>query len=118
MSIENSEHGSDQHSDIGHAGHIGLYFKILLVLLFLTVATVGIAQVDFGSANLVIAMLVASVKALLVAMFFMHLKYEDKIIWLYAVIPIILLLIMLIGVFIDSPMRVETKPFIIEKIKD
>ncbi len=92
--------------------HVGVYFRILLVLLFLTVATVAIAQVDFGSGsvNLIVAMVVASIKALLVGAYFMHLKYEDKLIWFYAAIPVVLLFIMLVGVFIDTPFRAEVGP--------
>lgn len=46
------------------------------LLLVLTVVTVGIAHVDLGRFNFAIAMAVATVKALLVALFFMGLKYE------------------------------------------
>ena len=55
------------------------YLYILLILLLLTVITVGAAQVNFGSstANVVIAMTIATIKASLVALFFMHLK-DDK----------------------------------------
>jgi cytochrome c oxidase subunit 4 len=91
-------------ADSGHT-HTGLYFKILLVLLVLTVITVGVAQVDFGAANIVVAMLVASVKASLVLAFFMHLKYENKVIWMYAFIPLLLIAIMMAGIFIDTPFR-------------
>jgi cytochrome c oxidase subunit IV len=109
---------SSHNSSNTHNSHTSLYTKILFILLFLTIVTVAIARVDFGSANLIIAMLVASIKAMLVAMFFMHLKYEHKIVWLYALIPVVLLVIMLIGVFIDAPLRTETFPFKIEKVKE
>jgi caa(3)-type oxidase subunit IV len=48
-------------------------------LLFLTVTTVAAAQINFGGWNLVIAMAIAACKALLVAAFFMHLKYDNKV---------------------------------------
>src|SRR4051812_46095433 len=45
-------------------------------LLFLTVVTVWIAHIDLGHLNFVIAMAVATLKAFLVAFFFMGLKYD------------------------------------------
>ncbi len=65
----------------GHEHHIipfKTYLTILIILLFLTVVTVGAARVDFGAFNAYIAMLIASVKAALVMLYFMHLKYDDR----------------------------------------
>jgi cytochrome c oxidase subunit IV len=69
------------HSQSDGHGHIALatYYKILGLLLVLTVITVAAAQVDFGAMNTVIAMLIASVKAFFVLAFFMHLKYDNKL---------------------------------------
>lgn len=47
-------------------------------LLFLTVVTVAVAHVDLGALNFVVAMFVATVKALLVALFFMNLLYDRR----------------------------------------
>lgn len=55
------------------------YFSILLSLLILTVITVAVAQIDFGVLNAFFAMLIATAKAGLVLLYFMHLKYDDKI---------------------------------------
>lgn len=52
------------------------YGAILGALLALTVATVWVAQFDFGAANTVVALLVASVKGALVALYFMHLRHD------------------------------------------
>lgn len=56
-----------------------VYIKVLSALLVLTVITVAVAQVNFGAWNAVIAMGIATVKAALVLLYFMHLKYDDKI---------------------------------------
>jgi caa(3)-type oxidase subunit IV len=53
-------------------------FLIGGILLVLTIVTVSVAQIDLGHFNFLIAMLVATVKALLVALFFMGLKYDDS----------------------------------------
>jgi len=66
----------------GASGHHIIPFKtylaVLITLLIFTVITVAAARVDFGALNAYIAMAIASIKAALVMMFFMHLKYDDK----------------------------------------
>ena len=57
------------------------YFFVLVALLIFTAITVGVAQIDFGAFNAFFAMLIATVKASLVLLYFMHLKYENKIYW-------------------------------------
>ena len=55
------------------------YLAIGGVLLIATAITVWVAQHDFGPYNLLVAMVIAAIKATLVAMFFMHLKYDNKL---------------------------------------
>jgi caa(3)-type oxidase subunit IV len=69
------EHAHGEH----HITPLWLYNTIFGALLFLTVVTVWIAQFDFGAANTVIAMFVATIKASLVALFFMHLLHDERI---------------------------------------
>jgi cytochrome c oxidase subunit 4 len=52
------------------------YTAVLIGLLILTVVTVAAAGFDFGSMNIVIALLIASMKGSLVALFFMHLRHD------------------------------------------
>jgi cytochrome c oxidase subunit 4 len=47
-------------------------------LIAFTVITVVTAQYDLGRLNIVVALGIASVKAALVALFFMHLKYQQR----------------------------------------
>ena len=53
-------------------------FTVFGLLLLFTVITVGAAQVDFGSFNFPIAMIIASIKASMVMLIFMNLKYDRK----------------------------------------
>jgi cytochrome c oxidase subunit IV len=92
-------------SEHGHGNAVRVYTITLAVLLFLTFITVAIAQVDFGNFNLVVAMLIATVKATIVGLVFMHLRYEHPLIWFYAAIPLFVLAIMLAGIFLDNPFR-------------
>jgi cytochrome c oxidase subunit 4 len=69
--------------------------------MILTVITVGVSYIHFGVFNIVVALAVASIKASLVALFFMHLKYEDKLTWVFAIYPLCLLAL-LIGLSVSD----------------
>ena len=104
-------HHCDSHSELGHIIPFKVYMSVFAALLFLTVVTVLATLLDYGSSvNLIIAMSIASVKAGMVALYFMHLKYEDGATWLFVFFPIAILAIMLAGLFIDNPMRDGTVP--------
>jgi cytochrome c oxidase subunit IV len=62
--------------------HVKTYWMIFIALAFCTVVTVGIAYYHLPPVlAVIVAMLVASIKASLVALFFMHLNSERKIIY-------------------------------------
>lgn len=66
---------ADSHADISK--HIKLYLGVFAALAVLTVVTVGASRVHFsGSGNVIVALLIAGCKAMLVAVVFMHLKWE------------------------------------------
>ncbi len=77
------------------------YVLVWIALTILTAITIGVSYVHFGVLNIVVALGVASVKAALVALFFMHLKYEDKVTWIFALYPLGLLAL-LIGLTISD----------------
>jgi cytochrome c oxidase subunit 4 len=58
-----------------------LYYRIFAALMGLTLVTVGVAFVDLGVLNTVIALTIAVVKALLVLLFFMHVRYSSRLTW-------------------------------------
>ncbi len=64
-----------------------LYVGIFLLLLVFTALTVGASFVDFGgrlnSANVIVAMSIAIAKGLFVVLFFMHLRYSPRLIWVF-----------------------------------
>jgi len=55
------------------------YLLVLIGLLILTVTTYGAARVDLGRLNFIVAMLIAGSKAVLVALFFMHARYSERL---------------------------------------
>ena len=72
--MSDHKHETHQHHILSNA----MTFKIWGILLFLTVVTVAVAQIDLGPLNFAVAMIVASIKASLVCLFFMGLKYDHK----------------------------------------
>ncbi len=100
-----SHANSHDHDVQGHIVPVSTFFKVLVALLFLTIITVAAAQVDLGKWNIVGALVIASVKACLVILVFMHGKYENRILWSYILLPFVLLAIMIAGVFTDDPFR-------------
>ena len=55
------------------------YLLILVVLLILTATTTGVAFLDLGIFNPIVALAIACTKAVLVILFFMHLRYSSKL---------------------------------------
>ena len=86
-------------SSVPHILPLRIYLGVAGALLVLTAITVFAAQTDFGSWNLVVALLIAAAKAILVALFFMHLKYDNRI---YSVIFVGAILFL--GIFITFTM--------------
>jgi cytochrome c oxidase subunit IV len=58
-----------------------VYYTIFAGLLALTLLTVGVAFIDLGRLNTVIALTIAVGKATLVLLFFMHVRYSSHVIW-------------------------------------
>jgi cytochrome c oxidase subunit 4 len=78
---EEHGHAGHGHDDDDGAVHVHIasaqfYVGIFLALVVLTILTVKVSYYDFGEANVVVAMLIATTKAGLVATFFMHLRHD------------------------------------------
>jgi cytochrome c oxidase subunit 4 len=69
---------SDPHENT-HIDSVGTYVKILLALLVATGVTTAVARVDLGGFSVVVALGIASVKMVLVALFFMHVRHSTKL---------------------------------------
>ena len=69
---------------------------VLAVLLVLTAVTVGVSYIHLGFLNIPIALGIASTKVTFVLLFFMHLKYEGRVINI-SFISTVLVLVILIG---------------------
>ncbi|MEX0742273.1 MAG: cytochrome C oxidase subunit IV family protein [Phycisphaeraceae bacterium] len=82
-----ADHATTEHSTSGEEHHHGRYHPhvvplpmlagVFAALLALTVITVAVTLVDLGGLNLPVALLIAAVKASLVALYFMHLRWDS-----------------------------------------
>ncbi len=71
--------------------HVSLYWFIFLVLVALTGVTVLLSQIEFGAFSLLIALLLASIKASLIFAVFMHLWFDSKFYTLIVIIAFVIL---------------------------
>ena len=69
-----------------HEDHVSIrtYTVIYAWLVGLMLLTVLASYLNLGPLNLAAAMVIAMVKATLVVMYFMHVKYSGRLIWIYA----------------------------------
>ena len=69
----------------GHVVSPRLYFVIFGTLIILTGVTVAVAFLDLKVFNTIVALTIAVVKATLVVLFFMHVKYSSRLTWVVVV---------------------------------
>jgi cytochrome c oxidase subunit 4 len=87
-----------------HKNHISTYksqILVLLTLIMLTVLTVVITSVHLGPFNTAAAMLIASIKGAIVLLYFMHLKFDEKIYRFMVTLVLAIYVVVIIITFFD-----------------
>ena len=64
-----------------HVVPLRIYYFVFVSLLVLTGLTVGVAFLDLGPLNTIVALAIAALKAALVVLWFMHVRYSARLIW-------------------------------------
>jgi cytochrome c oxidase subunit 4 len=82
MASGTDPHGS--HDGGHHVLPLSVYWAVFIALIVGTIVTVWSATIDLGALNVVVALIIASVKAALVILYFMHVKYSSKLVWVFA----------------------------------
>ena len=102
----NHDHAQDPAIEARH------HVVTLVTLLILTIITVGASYINFGSpaANVVIALTIATIKATIVSLFFMHLLHDKPVNAIIALAGFLFLGIFLMFDFIDIGSRNDLKP--------
>ena len=89
MADNHIEHNSEHHEE--HAEHIGIlgYLGVFAILVVGTILTYLTSQIDldgiFPGANTLLALLIAFTKMTFVVLFFMHVRWSSRMIWLTAI---------------------------------
>jgi len=83
-------------SDHSKSSPLVTYFSVWIALLVGTFLTYEVAKIDLGVFNSAVALIIATTKALLVALFFMHLKgASEKLLKLVVISTIFFLFILM-----------------------
>jgi len=87
--------------------HAHPYYKVLVWLTFFTILeimwSVWFQDHPSGRGLLVAGLsLMAAIKAALVGMYYMHLKYEGKVLWCVIAFPLVLVVVMISGLIPDA----------------
>jgi len=93
------------HTQEHHIDSVGTYVKILVALLICTGLTTWVATIDLGPLSTVVALGIATVKMLLVALFFMHVRHSNKLTKLIVVGGLLWLGILLVLTMSDFATR-------------
>ncbi len=97
---EGNTHNNEHHG-VGHIVDWKVLIGVLTALLVLTYLTVKVTEFDLGPLNIVIALGIATVKATLVCLFFMHLYYDQPFNSLVLVSSVLFVLVFILFSLID-----------------
>jgi cytochrome c oxidase subunit 4 len=89
------------------AHHVSVrsYVVVWAILLLLLAVTVGAAYVRLGVLNVPVALAIATTKAVLVMLYFMHIRYNRWLIWLFAALGFIFVAHMIVWIVADYVSR-------------
>jgi len=88
----------DQHT---HIVKYKTYIYVLIGLLFMTFLSVAVTEIDLGPYTVSMALLLASIKSVLVLLIFMHLKFDKKFYGIMVASVFLLLACVIIITFLD-----------------
>jgi cytochrome c oxidase subunit 4 len=93
-----------------HVTPVRVYLIVFAMLIALTAMTVTVAEINLGAMNIVVALVIAALKAALVATFFMHLRFSSRLTQLAVVVALLFLSILIFG-SLDDVLTRTTRTF-------
>lgn len=112
---DGSVRAQDAEEGLGHIVPLKIYNKVFAALVVCTLLTVWAATQNFGEFNVVIAITIATFKAVIVALFFMHLIYERPLIWSVVVLMIAIFSLLLGSQVGDEMMKDIPVPMVVSQ---
>lgn len=91
-----------EHAALAHVVSVRVLLAVFAALVLLTVLTLAATWVDLGSGNLCLALGIATLKAALVALYFMHLRYDHPFHALIFVTGLVFLTLFLALTLLDT----------------
>lgn len=84
-----------------HVSPLSTYITIFGALMVLSAITVGAAFVNLGALNPIVAMLIAGIKATLVILYFMHVKFSSRLVKITVVLSLFFVAILFAETLMD-----------------
>lgn len=84
---------------------LSTYVMVWLALLAMTALTITAASLHFGAWSVLAAIVIATIKGTLVLMYFMHLRYEERVFKLMLLLAIFTLAVIMGLTFVDVLLR-------------
>lgn len=97
-------HGDDHIAEAHHPSY-GINILVWIGLLSLTAITVAVAGINLGGLALTVALIIATVKSLFVMNFFMHVKFDNKVVRIFIGVCMVVFIVVLILTFFDLTFR-------------
>jgi len=91
----------NEHAPAHHVTPLWIYFSVFFALAVGTVLTVAASRYDLGIWNTPIALLIATVKAVLVILFFMHVIHSSRLTWVVVIGSFLWLGVLFVLTFAD-----------------
>ena len=98
-----------------HVVPVRVYALVFLGLMVGTVLTVAVAHVELGWLNTPVALTIAIAKACLVVLFFMHVRYNTPLMWVFAFAGfffVVILLALTLQDYVSRPWDQAAVPFL------
>ncbi|MBW3621814.1 MAG: cytochrome C oxidase subunit IV family protein [Armatimonadetes bacterium] len=97
--------------DTHHIVPVSTYLVVFAALMVLLILTLGAAMVDLpGPGNIIVAVTIAMIKALIVVLYFMHVRYSSRLVQVFAGAAFFWLLILFALTMADYATRGWTEP--------
>jgi len=79
-----------------HVFPVRVYVTVYALLIVLLATTIGVSFFHLGEANILVPLTIAMIKAGLIMAYFMHLRYSPQLIWMFAGLGFVGLIIMIL----------------------
>src|SRR2546426_10126357 len=90
-----------EHAPEHHVTPLPVYFAVFTALVIGTLLTWYASTITLGWANTPIALVIATIKAVLVILYFMHLKYSTRLTWVVVIAAFLWLAMLFVLTFSD-----------------